>query len=245
MKFIEDVHKYMDEYDEYTPVTYFIKSFQPFVDWEAKCRAKAKKLGITYEELRAQWDDTRDTAAAKGTKFHKKMEDRLADKGVLKVFGKELPVTYYETFAGIKDDPSMALEDNTVYSEKMIWSRKYKVCGTADLVQVVDGKINVLDYKTNKELKMEAWRNPRTGQRQKLMGPCNSLDDCNFNVYQLQLNVYMYMLLQANRNLKIGNMQILHIIFNDEEGNDVTVVPYNIKNLQPMVKAMFEHFKTR
>ena len=27
MKFIEDIHKYIDEESEYTPVTYFIKSF--------------------------------------------------------------------------------------------------------------------------------------------------------------------------------------------------------------------------
>lgn len=243
MKFIEDVHKYIDEEGDYTPVSYFIKSFQPYVDWEAKCRAKAKKLGITYEELRAEWDKTRDDAAAKGTAFHKKMEDLMAADGKLKVADVEYPLTAYTTFAGVKEDASMVLENNRIYIEKMIWSKKYKVCGTADLVQVIDGKIHVLDYKTNKKLDKEAWRNPRTGARQKLLPPLTSLDDCNFNIYQLQLNTYMYMLLQANRHLKMGDMTILHII--DQEDGSQKVEPHKVKNLQTSIKAMLEVFKNK
>lgn len=243
MRFVENVHKYLGEDGEYTPVTYFIKSFQPYVDWEAKCRAKAKKLGITYEELRAQWDKTRDDAATKGTNFHKKMEDLMIADGKVKVSDREYPLTHYETFAGIKEDSSMELKDNTVYAEKMIWSKKYKVCGTADLVQVIDGRIHVLDYKTNKKLDKESWRNPRTGAKQKLLKPVSDLDDCNYNVYQLQLNTYMYMLLQANRKLKMGSMIILHIV--DQEDGSKQVVPHPVANLQGHVKAMFEHFKTK
>jgi ATP-dependent exoDNAse (exonuclease V) beta subunit len=244
MRFIESVHKYIDEDVQYTPVTYFIKSFQPFVDWEAKCRAKAKKLGMTYEELRAEWDNTRDTAANKGTAFHKRMEDAMVAEGKVLVEDKELPLQYYDTFAGIKEDTSMELQDNTVYAEKMIWNKKYGVCGTADLVQVVDGKIHVLDYKTNKKLDKESWRNPRTGAKQKLLAPCSSLDDCNFNVYQLQLNTYMYMLLKANRGLKRGSMQILYIIDDESVEGGYRVETHKVNDLQNMVQAMFEKFKT-
>ena len=58
----------------------------------------------------------------------------------------------YHTANGIKEDKEMKLQDNTVYSEKMIWSKKYGICGTADLVEVVNGRINIKDYKTNAKL---------------------------------------------------------------------------------------------
>ncbi len=242
MRFVENIHKYIGDEGEYTPVTYFIKSFQPYVDWEEKCRTKAKKLGITYEELRAQWNVARDSAAAKGTAFHKRMEDVMIADGSVKVQDRTLPLMSYSTFAGIKEDVSMELADNTVYAEKMIWSKNHKICGTADLVQVIDGRIHVLDYKTNKKLDKESWRNPRTGSTQKLLKPISDLDDCNFNIYQLQLNTYMYMLLQANRKLKLGSMVILHVI--DEDGG-YRVEPHTVANLQSRIRTMFSNFKSK
>jgi hypothetical protein len=243
MKFYESNHKYVDDGVEYTPVTYFTKSFQPWVDWDKEAEKKAKKLGISKEELKKQWKDKADRAAEKGTAFHKLMEDKyIQSTDGIEVCDTKCPVTSYSTIEGVKEDSSMYLEDNTIYTEKMIWSRKFRICGTADLVEVVNGKINVKDYKTNEKLDFESWKHPILGSR-KLRFPVNGLDDCNFNVYQLQVNVYMYMLLQANRNLKIGDMEILHVSFKEDGSH--TITSYKAKNLQKEVKAMLEAFKLK
>lgn len=243
MKFYEQSHEYVDGDIKFTPVTYFLKSFQPWVDWDKEAEKKAKKLGITKEELKKQWDDKRDQAAARGTAFHKKMEDQYlsASDGIL-VNDTRCPVSSVATIEGVKEDHSMKLEDNTIYAEKMIWSPKYRLCGTADLVEVIDGKINVKDYKTNAKLDFESWKHPILGSK-KLRYPVSSLDDCNFNIYSLQVNTYMFMLLQQNRHLKMGDMELLHVIFIEDGTHEV--MPYKVKNLQTEVKAMLEAFKVK
>lgn len=237
MQFIETTHKYIDNGKEYTPVTYFIKSFQEYVDWDAKCREKAKKLGITYEELRAQWDKTRDDAASRGTEFHRiKEQEYLNGKGIV-IDNTLCPVSSAEIVNGIKHDDNMVLSDNTVYVEKLIWSNKYMVCGQADLIEVVNGKIYIKDYKTNAELKFEGFKNKR------MKAPINHMQDCNMSHYYLQLNTYMHMLMQKNRHLKFGGMEILHVKFNEDGSHKIT--PYPVPKLINEVKAMFEYFSRK
>lgn len=241
MKFIELSHKYLDEEDrDYVPVTSFIKSFQAYVDWDTIADVKAKKLGnITKEELLQQWADKRNKGAERGTLFHKMKEDELLSKGDPRIVGYST-----DAHAGTKVDSSMLLEDNTTYVEKMIWSKRFGVCGTADLVEVVGGKINIKDYKTNEKLDFESYKHWRDGSK-RLLFPVQHLDDCNFNVYQLQVNCYMYMLLQQNRHLKMGNMEVLHIIF-DENNTDKEIRVYPALNLQREVRIMLEeHLKTK
>lgn len=239
MNFIESSHKYSDGEGEYVPVTTFLKSFQEKVNWNEVAEKKAKKMndGTTKEQLLEQWKDKRDRAAERGTQYHKMKEEELLQTGVA--------VVGYGTIDGIKEDPTMLLVDNTTYVEKMIWSKRFGVCGTADLVEVVDGRINVKDYKTNEKLDFESWRNPRTRQTKRLISPVQHLDDCNFNLYQLQVNVYMYMLLQQNRHLKMGKMEILHVVFNEDRTVKETLI-YPCLNMQREAKNMLEtHHKNK
>lgn len=245
MKFVEKTHRYIEGDAEFLPVTYFLKTFQEKVDWDAIAEKKAKKDGVSKEELLKQWEVKRDKAAAKGTAFHKRMEEQYQDKGVVEIDGIGYGVKWFDTIDGIKEDPTNTLEDGKIYTEKMIWSYTYKICGTADLVEVIDGKIHVKDYKTNEKLEFESYRhpNPKIGKR-KLEFPLSHLDDCNYNVYQLQLNTYMYMLLQHNRNLKLGSMTILHVVYN-EDGSEKEVKEYPVANLQKEVKNMLMVFKNK
>lgn len=234
MNFIESSHKYIDIDGEYVPVTTFLKEFQEKVDWEDVAEKKAKKMGdgTTKEQLLQMWKDKRDKAAERGTLYHKMKEEE--------VLSSSDSVVGYHTIGGVKTDASMSLLDNTTYVEKIIWSKRFGVCGTADLVEVVKGKINVKDYKTNEKLDFESWRHPRTRQTKRLLSPVQHLDDCNFNLYQLQVNLYMYMLLQQNRQFKLGEMEVLHVIF-DENNKYKDTIHYPCLNLQREAKYMLEH----
>lgn len=242
MKFYEDIHKYIEDDLEYTPVTYFLKSFQQWVDWDKEAEKKAKKLGITKEELLKQWDDKKKQAAERGTAFHKKMEDKYNSSNTIQVCDTNCCVSSIPTVNGVKEDASMKLEDNTVYTEKMIWSKKFRLCGTADLVEVANGKITIKDYKTNASLDWESWKHPVLGSK-KLRYPVNSLDDCNGSIYSLQVNTYMYLLLQQNRHLKMGDMYLLHVKFNEDGSHEIC--EHKVKNLQKEVKLMLEAFKAK
>jgi hypothetical protein len=241
MRFIEETHKYTEDNLDYIPVTYFLKSFQPWVDWDKEAEKKAKKLGLTKEELLKQWDEKKNKAAERGTAFHKIMEDMYLNSKEIVVDNTACPVSAVATVDGVKEDTSMKLQDNTVYTEKMIWSPKYRICGTADLVEVINGKINVKDYKTNEKLDWEGWKHPILGTK-RLKMPVSHLDDCNGSIYTLQINTYMYMLLQQNRHLKIGDMKILHVAFTEDGHN---IVEHPVRNMQQEVKAMLEAFKLK
>ena len=54
----------------------------------------------------------------------------------------------------------------------------------------------------------------------KMLGPVAHLDDCNLNHYNLQLSIYMYIILKHNPNLKAGKLTIHHISFEEEEQTD-------------------------
>lgn len=244
MKFFEKEHIYVDDEAEiYLSVTTLLHKYEPYKDWNKIAATYAKKHGRTVEDVLLEWNTTKTNAAIKGTKYHNEQEQKLISSQGLVKDNNVINIAYVETVEGVKEDRNIKLEDNTIYPEKIIWSQKYKVCGTADIVEVVDGKINIKDYKTNKKLDYESYNHPYKG-KEKLESPLMHLDNCNFNIYQLQLNLYMFMLLQRNRHLKMGTMTILHIQF-DEEDNAIGTTEHAVQDLQGDVLAMLEDYKTK
>jgi hypothetical protein len=98
----------------------------------------------------------------------------------------------------------------------MVYLRSAGICGQSDLVEVVNGKVNIIDYKTNKEIKKESYVNWE-GISDKMAHPVNNLDDCNFYHYALQLSIYMYIILKHNPKLRPGSIFIHHITFEVEK----------------------------
>jgi hypothetical protein len=100
----------------------------------------------------------------------------------------------------------------------MVYLKSAGICGQSDLVEVVNGKVHITDYKTNKEIKTEGYVNWE-GISQKMSGPLSHLDDCHLNHYALQLSLYMYIILKHNPRLTAGTLTIHHILFH-ETGRD-------------------------
>ena len=244
MKFYAEEHKYIDENnDHYLSVTTLLHAFEPKKDWDKIASNFAKKHKRTKEDVQLEWKLNNEQATRRGTKYHDEQEKALLNSQGIVKDNYICEIAHCGTIDGVKEDLSIKLENNTIYPEKMIWSRKYKVCGTADIVEVVDGKINIKDYKTNKKLELESFNHHYFG-KDKLNSPLMHLDACNFNLYQLQLNTYMFMLLQQNRHLKMGTMIILHIKF-DEHDNAIETIEYPVADLQKEVKNMLEHYTNK
>jgi NADPH-dependent 7-cyano-7-deazaguanine reductase QueF-like protein len=120
----------------------------------------------------------------------------------------------------------------------MVYLRSAGICGQSDLVEVVNGKVNIIDYKTNKEIKKESYVDWE-GKSAKMMSPVDSLDDCHFYHYALQLSIYMYIILKHNPKLKPGKIFIHHVVF-EVEGEDQWGYPISKKNEngEPIVKEV-------
>lgn len=206
----------------WTSVTSLVSNFkQPF---EAKKIAtavsknkKSKWYGLKPEEIMDIWKNEGLRAVTLGTFYHNQREEEICSFNSIQKEGKNLPVFKPIVIDGIKYAPEQKLEEG-VYPEHMVFLKSSGLCGQSDLVEVVNGKIYIIDYKTNKEIKMESYVDYE-GNSKKMLDPVCHLDDCEFYHYALQLSIYMYIINKHNPKLKPGKMFIYHIKF-EEEGKD-------------------------
>jgi hypothetical protein len=219
--FNEPAHSYTsvnpDENINWTSVTSLVSNFkQPFdpvaVSKKVSKNKKSKWYGISPEEIQAIWKGESERAMSLGTFYHNQREDDLCSLASVQREGMNLPVFVPIIQPnGDKLAPNQKLEDG-IYPELMVYLKSAGICGQSDLVEVVNGHVNVIDYKTNKEIKMSSYVNWE-GISQKMNGPVGHIEDCNFNHYALQLSIYMYIILKHNPKLKPGKIAIHHIKF--------------------------------
>lgn len=200
--------------------------------------AKSKWYGIDPKIIQEIWTNEAKRATDLGTFYHNQREDDLCSLASMEKEGVTIPVFKPLPLKnGIKHAPLQKLEPG-VYPEHMVYLKSAGICGQSDLVEVVNGRVNIIDYKTNKEIKTESFRNWE-GISEKMLDPVSNLDDCNFNHYALQLSIYMYMILKHNPRLLPGTIFIHHITF-EVEGTDNWGYPITKKdeNGDPIVKEV-------
>ena len=159
---------------------------------------------------------------------------------------------------GVKVAPDQKLVDG-IYPEHFVYLKSAGLCGQADRVEIVNGKINIIDYKTNKEIKEKGYVNWE-GISDKMFNPISHLDNCNLIHYNLQLSIYAYIIKKHNPKLKIGDLVIQHVKFesdgDDEYGYPITrlvngdpvikeIKMYNLPYLKDEVRSMIMWLKDR
>lgn len=202
-----------------TLVSHFKKPFDAEKIAKKVCKNKRSKwYGLEAKDIVSIWNAESERAILLGTYYHNQREADLCSLASIEREGVTVPVFKPNDLAnGIKTAPLQKLEPG-VYPEHMVYLKSAGICGQSDLVEVVNGKVNIIDYKTNKEIKTESYKDWE-GVSEKLLSPVSNLDDCNFNHYSLQLSIYMYMIIKHNPKLQPGKMFINHIIF-ETEGED-------------------------
>ncbi len=203
---------------------------------------KSKWFGMTVEQIQEVWKKESDRACTLGNWYHDQREQDITNCDTIVRYDKTLPVIKpMQDEHGLKVAPSQKLMDG-IYPEHMVYLRSAGICGQSDLVEVADGFVHITDYKTNKEIKTESFKNWE-GMSQKMNPPISHLDDCNLNHYTLQLSIYMYMILKHNPTLKPGKLTIHHIIFEEEEEKDEFGYPVSKLNAdgEPIIKEIIPY----
>lgn len=188
--FDEEYHTYQ-VYGKYlTSVTTFIGQFFPEFDSEKVSKTYAKKNGLNQADVLAQWKQKGDDASDLGHIVHLYAEKLFKEK--------DLPVT---------DEPKVQkyfkIVNKTVVKllkrfdfidvEHIIFSERLGVAGTIDLLMRdrANDEVVIFDWKTNEKIEKEnPWRNG--------LKPIEHLQDCNFNKYSLQLNLYKRILIEES-----------------------------------------------
>jgi ATP-dependent exoDNAse (exonuclease V) beta subunit len=230
--FKEEGHIYKslgDENIQWTSVTSFIGKFKQKFNAEeiAKKSAKNKKskwYGMSVQEILNAWDSESQRAINLGNWYHQQREADLLDFATIEREGVVVPIIKPIIEDGLKIAPNQKLTDG-VYPEHMVYLKSAGLCGQSDLVEIVNGRINITDYKTNKEIKDKSYVNWE-GISQKMTGPLSHLDDCNLNHYNVQLSIYAYIIKKHNPSFKIGKLTIQHVKF-VQVGEDQNGYPIN------------------
>ena len=228
---------------KWTSVTSFVGMFKPKFDAEAQSKKSSKNkrskwYGLSPKKILEIWDNESKRAIELGNWYHDEREKRLLEFSRIEREGTEVPIIKpIVDENGIKIAPKQKLLEG-VYPEHFVYLKSAGLCGQADLVTIVNGKINILDYKTNKEIKQKGFTNWE-GITSKMFNPLTHLDDCNLKHYNLQLSLYAYIIKKHNPKLKIGDLTIQHVIF-EKEKDDEFGYPINKYNDQgePIIKEI-------
>jgi len=267
LQFKPEFHKYtsIDEEEniEWTSVTSFISKFKaPFdADKIAAKVTKSKKskwYGLDIEEIKNIWKNESKRATDLGTWYHNQRESDLCGLNSIRREGVDVSIYIPNVdLDGTKTAPDQKLVEG-IYPEHMVYLKSAQLCGQSDYVEVVNKKVNIIDYKTNKEIKLESFTS-WDGVSQKMAAPLHHLDDCNFNHYALQLSVYMYIIIKHNPLYKPGTLTLQHVIFEksgedkygnpvsaiDNDGNPIVkeVVQYTVPYLKDEVVTLIKYLK--
>jgi len=201
-----------------TFVSFFKEKFD--ADTQSVKSAKNKKskwYGLSPDQIKEHWNNESERARNAGTFYHNQRESDILELDTIQHSGRNIPVIRPIYVDGIKYAPDQQLTEG-IYPEHFVYLKSVGVCGQSDRVEVVKDVINVVDYKTNKEIKLEGFKNWQ-GSTKKMLGPCAALDDCNFNHYALQLSLYMYIMLKHNPRYKPGKLVLHHVLF-EKAGED-------------------------
>jgi ATP-dependent exoDNAse (exonuclease V) beta subunit len=187
IEFYPEPHHYLLNGEKMSSVTSLVQKHFPQFDAEAVARAKAERDGLHADTLIALWNRKRDQAAAFGTKVHKMAETILQENDDHAADG--LPENDRER-AYLDAVKAAIARVRPVYefveTEKIVFSPEARAAGTVDVLlrSKVTGEWVVGDWKTNREIKFQ-------GYRQEMgFGPCAGLPNCNFIHYSLQTAAY-------------------------------------------------------
>ena len=179
--FDEDHHQYFVGDQVLTSVTRFVAGFFPVFEREKIAKQFARKHNRRVDVVLAEWDAAGEKASKDGKLIHAYAECR--------VMGMATPFLT-DDLNGYKVavDNALAILNGKyqpMEPEKIIFSTSMGLAGTVDLpLNIKDSEdVLILDWKTSKEIKQE--NSFQTG-----LSPLIYLDDCNFNHYALQLNIY-------------------------------------------------------
>lgn len=197
--FSEHDHRYirLETGKQLVSSTTLIKKFKEPFETDIVAKRYAARHGLVATEVKDEWALKASTAATKGTYIHKMLED-LVNGIQITPLGKypeeQVAMQFYNDFYKSGFWKPLAVEE-------ILWS-DVGLAGQADaIVENQYGDVALIDYKTSKKIA----RDNDYGRKLKL--DFKTLDDCEYNVYSIQLSLYKMMC----KHFPIKDIILVHI----------------------------------
>lgn len=172
------IHGFFDVFDADAVIAKMMKSRK----W-----SESKYYGKSAEEIKAEWNCSRDEAASAGTRMHLDIEHYYNAEPVGNLATDNWSVNpgpewnYFQTYERKWRIPNGFTPYRT---EWLVFKEDIKLAGSIDMVyKKTDGTYAIYDWKRAKELKYEnVWQHGKS--------PLEHLPDTNYWHYSIQLNIY-------------------------------------------------------
>lgn len=186
-----------------------------------------------------EWDKKNKESCERGTNIHAQMEHKFytgANSYSLKSYG------IGGKFQCKQNYTKLDLEQG-VYPEYLIYydspNGKLHVAGQIDLLIKDSNEISIIDYKTNSSIDTKSYYNTMTKKYDSMQYPLNTLMDCNFYHYALQLSTYAWMVNKLNPAFNIKKLMLIHFEHNGK------VTPYDVTYYKAEVERMFKDYELK
>lgn len=215
IRFQDEGHAYFidGQTGEYTSVTTVIHDFFPVFDADEAILKMTKSrrwpnnplFGKTPDEIKDIWARNGKDASDQGTRLHETIEDFfkfLARHGQVD-FAPAYCVEYGYFLDFFRDHVQPRFVPYR--TEMRIFHEEVKIAGSIDMIfQCIQDptRYYIYDWKRSKEIKTS------NGFGQKAYGPLSHLDDCNYETYSLQLNIYKR-ILQEKYDMNVVAMALV------------------------------------
>ena len=141
----------------WTSVTSIISKLkQPFDSDKIALRSskskKSKWYGLTPDQIKTIWKLESTRATDLGTWYHNQRENDICGLETIEREGINVPIFKPIEVDNVRHSPSQKLEEG-IYPEHFVYLKSAGLCGQSDLVEVINNKVHITDYKTNKEIK--------------------------------------------------------------------------------------------
>jgi len=220
---IEHVYIHRKTGIKYQSVTKTIASIEPHFDAEGVSAAIERQadtakqevyIGMTQEQILEYWQMLNDEANTYGTLVHNTIETYL------KANKWWFPTDPFQQKVIAGYDALKIDEGIKLHSERIMFSEKYELAGTSDLVIDIDNVwFDIGDYKTNKKIN---FYNPYGHET--LLKPFDHLQNCQYSIYSLQLSIYAYMYELEQPTRKCRQIYIMYWDKNTESFMRIPVI---------------------
>ena len=221
---------------------------EPF-DEEKWAEIKGKEFGFTPEQMKLVWKKNNQMATYQGSTLHNYIDNYYQNK--VKPYNRDLAkavlgdVLHDKMYSNLK---VLVKQFNNFYSDTSEYILPIKnefvvgdlgdtrICGMLDMLayNTLTEQFEIFDFKTNKKFTM------KSDFEKTLLPPLNHLEECEFNVYSLQLSLYR-MFIQKYTDIKIDKLKIVWFSVNNEDYKIIELKYYPEECLTLLERFLIEH----
>jgi hypothetical protein len=224
--FYDDKHSYKidGQPSAKVSVTGLVNTVKEAFDEDKWASIKAKEFGFSPEEMKLVWKKNNQMATYQGSTLHNYIDnfyqnkvkpyDRDLAKAILgdvlhdKMYGNlKVLVKQFMNFYNDTKDYIIPIKNEFVVGDL----EDTRICGMLDMLvyNSETEKYEIFDFKTNKRFSMVS------KFEKKLQPPLQHLDECELNIYSLQLSLYK-IFIQKYAKIEIDKLKVVWFSVNNE-----------------------------